>query len=172
MKILVAGIGNIFFGDDAFGCEAVRELARRGVPEYVTIKDFGIRGYDLAFALTDDYDAAILVDVVSRGGFPGTLYLIEPDVDGMAAPEKPSPDGHSMDPAAVIQMAQSFGTICGRIFLIGCEPETWAGQDEEGGISSKVREAIPQALAMIESLVTELRGTNKIEEETAGLVPA
>ena len=82
--ILIAGIGNIFLGDDAFGVEVVRELVQRQWPPEVCVVDFGIRGFDLACALAGDYDAAILVDAAQRGGPPGTLYVIEPDVAGFA----------------------------------------------------------------------------------------
>ena len=79
-KILVAGIGNIFFGDDAFGCEVATQLARRPLPEGVRVTDFGIRSYDLAYAIMDDYDAVILVDATAQGAEPGTIYLIAPDI--------------------------------------------------------------------------------------------
>lgn len=76
-RILVAGIGNIFLGDDGFGVEVVRQLAQRDLPEGIEVVDFGIRGVDLAYASLDDYDAVIFVDTAPRGGAPGTLYLIE-----------------------------------------------------------------------------------------------
>lgn len=76
-RILVAGIGNIFLGDDAFGVEAVRELMQHRWPAGVRIIDFGIRSYELAFALVDGYDAVILIDAAVRGQVPGTLYLVE-----------------------------------------------------------------------------------------------
>ena len=80
-RILVAGIGNIFFGDDAFGCEVAAELAKRPLPDGVTVRDFGIRGYDLAYAMMDDYDATILIDASPRGEAPGTIYLIQPEIN-------------------------------------------------------------------------------------------
>src|SRR6185437_6016296 len=80
MKILVGGIGNIFFGDDAFGIEVVRRLSDCGVSANVCVKDFGIRGFDLASALCEEWDLVILVDSMSRGGEPGVLYVIEPDL--------------------------------------------------------------------------------------------
>jgi hydrogenase maturation protease len=76
MRILVAGIGNIFLGDDAFGCEVARILSQRSLPEGVRVRDFGIRSLDLAYAMMEDYDAVILVDASPRGDAPGTLYLI------------------------------------------------------------------------------------------------
>jgi hydrogenase maturation protease len=78
-RVLVACIGNIFLGDDAFGVEVAQRLAGRGLPEGVRVVDFGIRGLDLTFALLDDYEAVILVDATPRGGDPGTLYVLELD---------------------------------------------------------------------------------------------
>lgn len=66
-RILVAGIGNVFLGDDGFGVEVVRRLAGRGLPEGVEVKDFGIRGMDLAYALQDDYELVVFVDATPRG---------------------------------------------------------------------------------------------------------
>src|SRR5579883_570455 len=80
MRILIAGIGNIFHGDDAFGVEMVRELSRMPMPECVSVVDFGIRGYDLAYAIMEGYDTVILLDAVMRGQAPGTIYLLEPDL--------------------------------------------------------------------------------------------
>src|ERR1700729_8851 len=85
-RILVAGIGNIFLGDDAFGCEVVQRILRRGLPDYVRVEDFGIRGFDLGYALMEDYDAVIRVDAAPRGEQPGTLYTIEPDLRALDEP--------------------------------------------------------------------------------------
>ena len=106
-KILIAGIGNIFHGDDAFGCEVVRQLEQCALPAEVIIMDFGIRSYDLAYALTGDYDATILVDAASRAAKPGTVYLIEPDLGRLNELESTSVDAHSMNPVAVLQLAPS-----------------------------------------------------------------
>src|SRR5579884_4296763 len=86
-RILIACIGNIFLGDDGFGVEVARRLMHRQYPEGVQVRDFGIRGIDLAYAMLEDYDSLVLVDAVPRGSPPGTLYLIEPDLTGMN-PEK------------------------------------------------------------------------------------
>ena len=105
-RILVAGIGNIFLGDDGFGCEVVRRLAEREPPEGVEIVDFGIRGMDLAYALMDPYEAVVFVDAVPRGEGPGTVYLIEAEVpeEGEVAL-----DTHGMDPVNVIRLARVLG---------------------------------------------------------------
>ncbi len=88
-NILVAGIGNIFLGDDGFGVEVIRRLSSREFPAEVRVEDFGIRGYDLAYALLDGPDVTILVDAAARGGAPGTIYVIEPDVTGHSCDGRP-----------------------------------------------------------------------------------
>jgi hypothetical protein len=46
------------------------------LPAGVQVVDFGIRSYDLAYALTSGrYDAAILVDAGARGGVPDDISL-------------------------------------------------------------------------------------------------
>src|SRR5215510_762446 len=95
-RILIAGIGNIFLGDDGFGCEVAERLSRREWPESVRVVDFGIRALDLVYALSDGYDAAILVDAVPRGGEPGTVYLIDPDLSDQNDAVATFVDAHAM----------------------------------------------------------------------------
>jgi hydrogenase maturation protease len=171
-KILIAGIGNIFYGDDGFGCEVIRELSRKNFPDAVTVADFGIRSYDLAYALTIDYDAIILVDAVPRGEKAGTIFLIEPDVNRLGELEANAVDPHSMNPVAVLQMAQSLGEISGQLFLVGCEPAVL--ESDEIGLSAEVSAAIPHAIEMIESLVKNLLESKSQKQKlqtNAGLVP-
>jgi hydrogenase maturation protease len=151
--LLIAGIGNIFFGDDAFGSEVARELMRRPWPEGVQVDDFGIRSYDLAYALMDGCDA-ILVDTASRGEEPGTLYLIEPSLEGLGDGGE-MPDAHGMNPVRVLQMVQSLGGRVGRLYLVGCEPSVLESEDGSMELSAPVRSAVPRAIAMIESLVDD-----------------
>src|SRR5688572_9725149 len=101
-RILIAGIGNIFLGDDAFGCEVSRALSAHTQPEGVRIVDFGIRGFDLVFALLEHHDLVILIDATSQGGSPGSLYLIEPVVG-----TESGPDIHRMDPMKALTVARS-----------------------------------------------------------------
>jgi hydrogenase maturation protease len=155
-KILIAGIGNIFNGDDAFGCEVIREIGNRMFPANVVVRDFGIRSYDLAYALTSDYGATILVDAAARGKAPGTLYLIEPNVDGLSGFEQMTVDAHSMNPVSVIRMAQGIGGIQGSVYLVGCEPERLESDEGQMGLSAPVQAAVSQAVAMIATLVREL----------------
>jgi hydrogenase maturation protease len=112
--ILVAGIGNIFLGDDAFGVEVVRRLAGLKLPESVRVTDFGIRGFDLAYALQDGYETTILVDACPHGEAPGTLYVIEPDLKALDDPEAPQPlvEAHAMNPVSVLRMAKAMNIEC------------------------------------------------------------
>lgn len=151
-KILIAGIGNIFLGDDAFGVEVASRLAGRALPVGVRVVDFGIRGFDLAFELVKGYDVAVLVDAAPRGhGPPGTLYLIEPATPSGAA----ELDNHAMDPVKVLRLAASLGAALPRVLLIGCEPMQVDG-DMGAVMSPHVRQAIDPAVAMIEALIDRL----------------
>src|SRR5580700_3147385 len=132
MRILVAGIGNIFHGDDAFGVEVAQLLSKRRLPPEARVVDFGIRGFDLAYALLDGYDVTILVDATSRGGAPGTLYTMEIDPQRVVASEGRQIDmtGHGMNPMRVLQMAETLGGCQGRVLLVGCEPQTLGTEEE------------------------------------------
>jgi hydrogenase maturation protease len=151
--ILVAGIGNIFFGDDAFGSEVARKLMRCSWPDGVRVEDFGIRSFDLAYALMDGCDS-ILIDAVPRGEPPGTLYLIEPDLTNLQGGD--IPDGHSMNPVHVLEMVKSLGGKTGRLYLVGCEPSSLDSDDGQMGLSQCVQAAVPRAIEMVESLVADL----------------
>ena len=130
-RILIAGVGNIFLGDDAFGVEVVRRIAQRTLPAAVRVIDFGIKGIDLAYTLLEDYDGAILVDAVSRGGESGMLYVLEPDLDNM---ENTGAGGrvveaHGMDPVEVLRLVRILGGPLPTIRVVGCEPATFASAD-------------------------------------------
>lgn len=160
-RILVAGIGNIFFGDDAFGVEVVGELTKSELPEGVNVVDFGIRGYDLAYAIMDGYGATILVDTTARGNPPGTLCLIEPDQEELAKLETEVPDGHGLGPLQVLRLVQSLGGDIARLYLVGCEPAALETEDGHIGLSEPVQAAVPQAADMIRTLVKELRAQTR-----------
>jgi hydrogenase maturation protease len=157
--ILIAGIGNIFLGDDAFGVEVVQRLASRKMPSRVKVTDFGIRGFDLAYALLDGADLTILVDACPRGGTPGTVYVIEPDLNSLNTPEAEHAalDAHSMNPMNVIRMAKSMGGELKRILLVGCEPETLGPEEGQMGLSAPVAAAVDEAVKVVESIVEKIR---------------
>jgi hydrogenase maturation protease len=161
MRVLVAGIGNIFLGDDGFGVEVARRLAGRPLPRGVRVADFGIRGLDLAFALLDGYDAAILVDTVRRGGAPGTLHVLEIEAAGAPAGEAAALETHALEPARVLALARGMGEVPRAVRLVGCEPLTF-GDAEEGlmELSAPVAAAVAPAVLLVESLVFELVGAH------------
>ena len=120
--ILVAGIGNIFLGDDAFGVEVVRRLISRNLPAEARVVDFGIRGLDLAYALQDGYETTILIDAFPHGQPPGTVSIVEPDIKEIAAEPDSLVEPHSMHPLNVLRMAAAMNGSLNRVLLVGCEP--------------------------------------------------
>jgi hydrogenase maturation protease len=156
-RILIAGIGNIFMGDDAFGVEVLKRLAMRQLPESVRLVDFGIRGFDLVYALQDGYETTILVDACSQGHRPGTVFVIEPDLESMQGSEQQSVvDTHSMNPANVIRMAKSMHVPLKRLLVVGCEPQTLGGEEGHMGLSAEVEAALEEAVRVIESVVSRI----------------
>jgi hydrogenase maturation protease len=153
--ILVAGIGNIFLGDDAFGVEVARLLGNRKLPEAVRVVDFGIRGFDLAYALQDGYETTILVDACPHGEAPGTLYVIEPDLKSLDDPTAPQAvvEGHAMNPVNVLRMARAMNIELKNVLLVGCEPETLGGEEGQMGLSAVVEAALEEAVELVESLI-------------------
>ncbi|MFG3366803.1 hydrogenase maturation protease [Streptomyces sp. NPDC090032] len=156
-RTLVAGVGNIFLGDDGFGVDTVRELATHQLPEHVEAVDFGVRGVHLAYQLLDGYDTLVLVDATARGGDPGTLYVIEVDSPGDVAPQGAVLDGHHMSPDAVLALLETLcsgtgGTPPRRTVVVGCEP---ASVEEGIGLSRPVAAAVPEAVRLIRGIVRE-----------------
>jgi hydrogenase maturation protease len=165
-RILIAGIGNIFLGDDAFGVEVARRLATREWPANVRVTDFGIRGYDLAYALLDGYDTTILIDACPRGEPAGTLFVIEPNVNelgsagsGSSEDQHIAVEAHSMNPLNVLRLAASMGPLK-RVLLVGCEPGTLGPEEGQMGLSAPVEAAIDEAVKLVESMVSKLLNGN------------
>jgi len=157
-RVLVAGIGNVFLGDDGFGVALAGRLARRELPAGVEVVDYGIRGMDLALAMQDGYAAVVLLDATPRGEPPGTLYVIEPEVpEGEAAL-----DTHGMDPVKVLALARAMGTPPTpppRTLVVGCEPATRMSADDEeivAVLSEPVRAALDEGVRIVESLLEDL----------------
>jgi hydrogenase maturation protease len=151
MNILVAGIGNIFQGDDAFGCEVLRKLSTRALPPNVRLFDYGIRGLDLTYALLENPDLVILIDATPQGREPGTLYVIEPELDGSAPAAML--DAHGMNPVEVLRTAMSMGAAPGRVLLVGCEPGDLGGEEGRMGLTPPVSSALETAADMVEALI-------------------
>jgi hydrogenase maturation protease len=164
--ILVAGVGNIFLGDDAFGVEVARSLSRRRLPEGVLAKDFGIRGFDLAYTLLDPWDAIIIVDAMPGGEAPGTLFVVEPNLAGLGDPASSDMalNPHGMDPVQVLNLAASMGTISAQVLVVGCEPNDFGDElDGRMGLSSLVQASVEAAANMVEELVGRMLATKKLQ---------
>jgi hydrogenase maturation protease len=154
-RVLVAGIGNVFLGDDGFGVALVERLAECPLPPGVEAIDFGIRGMDLAYALGDGWDAVVLLDAAPTGRPAGTLSVIEPELDAV----EPALDAHGMDPVKVLALARTLGGPLPRTLVVACAPETvMTGESEDvvAELSAPVRAALEPGVALVESLLREL----------------
>jgi hydrogenase maturation protease len=156
-RTLVAGVGNVFFADDGFGCEVARRLGARPRADGVRVADFGIRGVHLAYELSSGYDAAIIIDAVSRGGPAGTLYVIAPDTGAGASAIA---DAHGIDLGAVFAMTRTLGAAPAQLLVVGCE----AGElVERIGLSEAMERAVDPAVELVDSLLRD--GARAVEGE-------
>ena len=162
-RILVAGIGNVFLGDDGFGVALADRLARRELPPGVEVVDFGIRGMDLAYAMQEGYDAVLLLDATPRGEPPGTLYVIEPE----PADDEVALETHGMDPVKVLGLVRALGGRPPRTLVVGCEPQTRMSVDDDdlvAELSEPVRLALAEGERLVESLLEDLLDPDPKEE--------
>lgn len=167
-RILIAGVGNIFLGDDAFGVEVVRRLLGRPWPDHIRVVDFGIRGLDLAYTLLDGYDALILVDATPRGQPPGTLYVLAPDLTDLKDPGSPQLAGvaHGLDPVRALRLVQTLGGRLPWMRVVGCEPATLGSEEDMPlELSPLVAAALDEAVRLVEALVEDLSGGVPAEED-------
>jgi len=159
-RVLIAGIGNIFLADDGFGVEVATRLARHTFPAGVKVADFGIRGFDLAYALMEGYETTILVDAYPGDGAsePGTLCVVEPDLENLhsATGGEACVDPHAMNPLSVLRLAAGMGADLQRILLVGCVPDTLCPDEGQMGLSERVASSIDDAVKLVDSLVTRI----------------
>ncbi len=151
MRTLVAGLGNIFHGDDGVGCAVAQALASEQLPRDVIVRDFGIRGVHLAYELLDGYDLVVIVDAVQRGGSPGTIHVIEHESSSDTQPGSLL-DAHDMAPDEVLALVPALGGVLGRVVVIGCEV---ASVDPCTELSPAVQACIPEAVAAVQRVLTE-----------------
>ena len=161
-KMLVAGVGNIFLGDDGFGVEVARRLADEDLPGWVQVADYGISGMHLAYDLAEGYDTAILVDTVQRGETPGTLTVIDAGQARDQARHQAQSEGegalagsrlfdaHGMQPDVVISMLDKLGAGSARVLVVGCEP---ASLDYGMELSEPVARAVNEAVQVVKRLI-------------------
>ncbi len=159
MTTMVAGIGNIFLSDDAFGVELARRLTAETLPADVRVADYGIRGMHLAYDLLEMApDTTILLDAVSRGDEPGTLYVLEIGSGDVPGIEPSAVDAHGMTPDAVLALLDNLGGSAGRTLLVGCEP---ANTEEGIGLSTTVAAAVDKAVGVVVDLLTDNEGSDR-----------
>ena len=155
-RVLIAGIGNTWLGDDGFGSEVVKRLEARELPRGTVVFDFGTGGLDLAYEVMRGYDALVLVDVSRQGGEPGTLYVIEPQPEEIP----PIEDGevvspHGMDPRTVLRFVKTVGGWPGKVLVVACEP---AGVEEMGlELSPQVAGAVERAAGLVLETIAALQ---------------
>ena len=157
-RILVAGVGNIFCGDDGYGVEVSGRLLSRQRHESVDVRDFGIRGLDLAYALTEGYDAAIIIDAAARGLEPGAISVIEPEIAEIKNGAQPAffESAHELDPEKVLRQAAALGDGCNRVLFVVCEPFTLGGEEGKMGLSDVVAASVDPCVRLVEELVSSL----------------
>jgi hydrogenase maturation protease len=156
-QILVAGVGNAWLLDDGFGSVVAQRLEQREMPSGVKVMDAGSGGLDLAYEIMRGYHALVLIDVSQQGGEPGTLYVMEPDLDEIAPSieDGEAINPHSMDPATVLRFVRAVGGWSGKVVIVACEP---GPIDDIGmGLSPALQAAVDQAVALIDETVAELR---------------
>ena len=156
---MVAGIGNIFFGDDGFGPEVMRHIPQELAGPHVELVDYGIRGMHLAYDLLDGCDALVLVDAIPSNGAPGTLHVFEADHASLAATA--GLDAHAMDPGAVFASLNALGGTPPYTIVIGCEV---ANADEGIGLSDAVANAVPDAVRTVEDVLSDLLARTSVRE--------
>ena len=158
-RLLIAGIGNIFLGDDGFGVEVARRLSSAELPDWVQVVDYGIRGMHLAYDLAGGYTSAILIDATARGAAPGTICVIEPDLsspapsaggDEAALAANPMFNAHGMQPDVVFSMLGMLDSAARQVLVVGCEP---ASVDYGIGLSEPVAAAVDEAVQVVLDLV-------------------
>ena len=153
-RVLVAGIGNLFLGDDGFGPEVVRRLAAQdGLPAGVRVVDYGIRGMHLAYDLLDPCDALVLVDALPGDGIPGEVVVLEVTADDVGGGEF---HGHGMDPVAMLAAVERLGGRLPATYVVGCRVRA---VDEGIGLSPPVTAAVPDAIAAVRTLAHRLTAT-------------
>jgi hydrogenase maturation protease len=156
---MVAGLGNIFNSDDAFGVELAGRLTKETLPEGVKVTDYGVRFRDVAYDLREMApDTTILLDAVSRDGEPGTLYVLEIGPGGVPGIEPSAVDGHGMTIDAVLALLERLGGSAGRTLLVGCEP---ASTEEGMGLSPTVAAALDEAVGVVMDLLTDKEGSDR-----------
>jgi hydrogenase maturation protease len=161
-RTLVAGVGNVFLRDDAFGVEVIRLLADHPRPPGVQIRDYGIRGVHLVYELLDGYDLFVLVDAAARGEEPGTVTVLEVDLPDPESLPQPVMDAHDLTPDAIFALLASLGGRPGRCLVVACEP---ADVSTGMGLSEPVRHALPHGVRAVQDILARAAAAGPDERQ-------
>lgn len=152
-RILVAGVGDILRGDDAFGILAIRELQKRELPENVDLAPFRAESSNLVSEIKNGYDAVILVEATPQGGEPGSIYIFDPEVDPIEAGQAIF-SSRFRKPEMGLRVLDALDGYKGRILIVGCEPESF---ENVATLSKSARSALAVTVCLLERLVHELQ---------------
>jgi hydrogenase maturation protease len=151
VRTLIAGFGNVLRGDDGFGVEVVRRLGELKLSPGVDVMEVGTAGIRLAQELLTPYDRLVIVDAMTRGGSPGTVYVTAVESIESAT----DVDLHLAVPARALSVAKALGALPREVFIVGCEP---AEVDElTTALTPEVQAAVDIALGHIRRLLDAIR---------------
>jgi hydrogenase maturation protease len=166
-RVIVAGMGNVLRRDDGFGVQVARHLATsHTLPAQVRVIEVGIGGIHLVHELMARYDLLIIVDAVDRASAPGTVHVLQADVDdlGTWSPEARGDflaDMHYATPSKALVLARALGVLPPRVFIVGCQPEN---ADELGiGLSAPVARSVHETVHTVQRLVARALGHATLE---------
>lgn len=172
MTALVVGVGNVLRRDDGFGVAVAERLAAVGVPDGARLVEVGIGGVALVQELLGTaYDALVVIDLVDRGRSPGTVMVLEPEVEDLLALEPVQrldvlADAHLATPARSLALARALGVLPPRVLLVGCQP-----LDADGigrFLSPAVATAVPVAVEEVRRVVAELVDERAVQVQVPG----
>ncbi|MFB0568300.1 MAG: hydrogenase maturation protease [Nitrososphaeria archaeon] len=128
MKTLIAGLGDRLMGDDGFGSFLVEELTKKELSPEVEVIDYGTSVTKLLVDL-ENYDLVVLLDAISKGGRPGTVYKerIRPeDIRDLSPEEFNMMAGisyHGINLVSLLEVAKALGVLKGKVIIFGAEPD-------------------------------------------------
>lgn len=152
MRTVIAGFGNTLRGDDGFGIEVLRRLGDSDIERQgVELIEVGTAGIRLAQELLTPCDLLIIADAMTRGGEPGTVYVLEVD----SVDDVQRVDMHVAIPSHALSVAKALDVLPAKVILVGCEPMEVDEMtcDLTGELTPPVRAAVDVAVRRIHDLL-------------------
>ncbi len=151
-RILVAGIGNLLMGDDAFGPMVIEALEKEKFSENIELRDMGTAGLTVATDL-EGYDTVIFIDSMEMEEEPGTLRQLQVNVEEITptdAMELSRLTLHEVGLEGLLKFSKAIGTLPTTVYIIGCKPESLGATYS---LSPRVSEAVPEAVEHVKKLL-------------------